>query len=482
MPNRSISIALAATLVASSVLAGDKLTKDDKKWLELVTPIILPEEERIYRDLKKGERKTFEEIFWARRNPDPEKVSEENSFKDDYLAARKAADASYRVLGKAGGVTDCGRTFLLLGEPDEVQKGSFGADIGARPPETWTYRGEMFKDGEIVIDFDETCSVPDGVQWSAQLKRLTETKITLPQLGYHRKDEKLIKLADQLPKPSPALTLLEAPRQDFALEAEPKLSMRSMDGGATYLAGLVRGDAAGFETSERDGRRVADLTLALEVIDAEGRSVMRGAKELETPVGDDGKFTASYGVALRPGEYTLKVGALNAKSEAGSVIETPIESRDFGGHELMVSDILVFSEMEQRQEVDQKDPLAAFLLGTNQVIPRYGNEFEQNEAIQIISMVYGAAADEVSGQPSLGATFTILKDGRPISRSQEAEYTTPDSVPAVGPIPLASFEPGEYSVELSLEDKVSGGEHVRRATFTVKWSVGFLDIRMGQAR
>ena len=469
MPNRSISFALATALVASSLLAGDKLSKDNKKWLALVRPIMLPEEERIYRDLEKRERQTFEEIFWARRDPDPKDVNADNSFRTGYLAARKTADERYRVRGSKGGQTDCGRAFLLLGEPADIQRGQFGADVGLRPPEKWTYRGEMFKDGEISIDFDETCSVSDGAAWSAQLKRLAETKITRPQIGYSKHDEgKLVTLADQLPKPSPALTLLETPRQDFALEAEPKLSMRSQDGAATYVAGLVRGDAAGFETLERDGRRIVNLTLAVEAIDAQGRSAMTGTKELEAPVGEDGEFTASYGITLRPGQYRLKVGTLDPKTEAGSLVEIPIESRDFGGAELMVSDLLVFSEMRQREQVDQKDPLAVFLLGTSQVIPRFGNAFEQKEAIQIISMVYGAPADAASGQPSVGATYTILKDGKPISRSQEAEYTTKDCVPAVGPIPLAGFEPGDYSVELSLEDKVSDRVHKRRIAFSVK--------------
>ena len=469
MPNRSLSFALAIALVASSLLAGDKLSKDNKEWLELVGPLILPEEERIYRDLEKADRKAFEEIFWARRDPDPKNVSANNSFKTDYLAVRKAADERYRVPGSKGGETDCGRTFVLLGEPEHVQRGQFGADAGARQPETWTYRGEMFKSGEIEIDFDETCSVPGGARWAAQLTRLAETQITRPQIGYHKNDEgRLVKLADQLPKPSPALTLLEMPRQDFALEAEPKLSMRSQDGSATYVAGLVRGDAAGFETLEREGRRVVDLTLAIEAIDAEGRSAMIGAKQLHAPVGDDGKFTASYGVTLRPGRYTLKVGALNPMNHAGSVVELPIEPRDFGGDELMVSDILIFSEMKQRPPTSEKDPLAAFLLGTSQLVPRFGDTYREAEAIQVIAMVYGAPADEASGQPSVGATYTILKDGKAIMRSAETEYTTPDCVPAVGPIPLSGFEPGEYSVELSLEDKVSDRLYKRQATFSVK--------------
>ena len=36
--------------------AGDKLEKAQKKWLESVWAIMLPEEERFYKDLKKDER------------------------------------------------------------------------------------------------------------------------------------------------------------------------------------------------------------------------------------------------------------------------------------------------------------------------------------------------------------------------------------------------------------------------------------------
>ena len=47
-----LALAMAALVLAPAGARADKLDKDDKKWLDEVRPIMLPEEEKAYRDLK----------------------------------------------------------------------------------------------------------------------------------------------------------------------------------------------------------------------------------------------------------------------------------------------------------------------------------------------------------------------------------------------------------------------------------------------
>ncbi len=128
---RTTLLGLLAALALPA--AADKLDKESKKWLEEVAPIILPEEKQTYGELKdRGERTEFEKIFWARRDPDLE--TPENEYKTGTFDPRRAdADKRFRVAGKYGAQTDCGRLFVLFGEPDEVKKEV--SDVAtSRPP------------------------------------------------------------------------------------------------------------------------------------------------------------------------------------------------------------------------------------------------------------------------------------------------------------------------------------------------------------
>jgi GWxTD domain-containing protein len=132
-PTTSLALILMA-LCAPTVARAQKLDKDDKKWLDTARPLMTPDEEKTYKGLKeKADRQEFQKIFWARRDANLE--TPENEFETEYMKAFAAAD-QYKIPGKLGSDTDCGRIFLLLGKPDDVKKEQVGANPAARSPET----------------------------------------------------------------------------------------------------------------------------------------------------------------------------------------------------------------------------------------------------------------------------------------------------------------------------------------------------------
>src|SRR5687767_3783735 len=117
---RSSAVIIALCWLGPGAALAQKLDKDAKKWLEDVRPIILPDEEKTYRQLKdKADREEFQKIFWARRDPTPE--TPQNEFQDAFARNKTEADAQYRVAGTPGSQTDCGRVYLLFGKPDEIK-------------------------------------------------------------------------------------------------------------------------------------------------------------------------------------------------------------------------------------------------------------------------------------------------------------------------------------------------------------------------
>ena len=194
-PYRS-ALLLALVLLQPGLVAGQKLDKDDKKWLDEVRPIMLADEEKTYKSLKqKADRLEFQKIFWARRDADL--ATPENEFQAEFAKSREEAESKFRASGRPGAMTDCGRTLILLGKPDEVQEDGMSSP-GMLVPQTWTYLdrpGQTYQGGKAMVSFDAQCRAPGG--FATQLDRVAAAKILHPNIDYRiGKNGRLVKLAD----------------------------------------------------------------------------------------------------------------------------------------------------------------------------------------------------------------------------------------------------------------------------------------------
>jgi GWxTD domain-containing protein len=480
MPLRPGASALLLTLVLlpAGLAAGQKLDKDDKSFLDAVRPILLTDEEKVFKDLKqKSDRLEFQKIFWARRDPDL--ATAENEYQKEYEKARAEADLAYRVPGQSGAATDCGRVFILLGKPDSVRQEDT-ANAGLRVPETWTYKdrpGQTFQGGKAVIAFDADCRAPAGL--AAQLDRIAAAKVVQPNIDYRfGKDGRLVKLADLLPKDTPARALVKQPRQDFELAARA-FYLKVADGG-TALVGLVQGDASGLSVSERAGNKTVSLDVAASALAGDGREAGWTEQAVTAPVGADGRFLASFKIGLQPGSYTLKAGAVDAKSGKGSLASLPIEVPNLSKVEATATGdthpvpsaapLLIVSDIEDLPEGAPADPqnaFSAFVLGHARLHPDFGTTFKTSDQASIFYQVYDLNTDPASGQADAVATLTILRDGKtPVARSQ-SQITTSVGGSIIGPVPFAKYTPGSYVVQLKVNDRVAKKEVVQEAPITV---------------
>jgi GWxTD domain-containing protein len=462
---------LAAAILGAPGAQAQKLDKEAKKWLEEVAPIILPDEEKAYRSLKdKGDALEFQKIFWARRDPDLE--TPENEYQVEYLKVKAEADRRYKVLGRAGSSTDCGRVFILLGEPDDVKKEPGSEGGGLRLPENWTYKdrpGITFQGGQIVVGFDGECQLPQGARFADSLVRIAEGKILRPNFDYQVREGKLgKKLVDLLPKPSPALTLLKQPRQDISLATHVTMTLRSSDG-ATYVGGLLRGDAAGLDVQDTGGRKTAKVVVATQVLSEAAQSLASTEQETLAEV-IDGSFIASYGLSLRPGKYTLKAAALDPKSGKGAVATVPLEMPDYSGlGGMTLSPVLVLQDIQEIPGApDPKDAYAAFALGPVRMIPRFANTFTKADAVTLICAVYSPKVDASTGKPSMVVSYSILKDGTARAQAADQPLDVEAATPSVGPVPLATYEPGKYVARIKVRDNVAQKDYTRDTEFEIK--------------
>jgi len=112
-----------------------------KKWLdEEVVYIISPMEKDVFLKLKTDrERDLFIEAFWKHRDPTP--GTPENEFKIEHYRRINYVNHFFgRGTPKPGWKTDRGRIYIILGEPNDIQR--FEGKSQTYPAEVWFYQGK----------------------------------------------------------------------------------------------------------------------------------------------------------------------------------------------------------------------------------------------------------------------------------------------------------------------------------------------------
>ncbi len=467
-------------LVSPGIASAQKLDKDDKSFLDGVRPILLADEEKFFKSLKeKSDRLEFQKIFWARRDPDLATAA--NEYQVQFEKARSDADRLYRLPAQAGSLTDCGRVYILFGKPDEVQPQPGNVAPGLRAPEVWVYKdkeGRTFVGGKTQIAFDEECRAAAAL--ASQLDKVAAGFVVQPNLEYKKdKDGRLVKLADLLPKDSPARALLKQPRQDFP--AAVQLAYLKVADGGTAILGLLRGDASGLATADAAGGKTVSVDVAASAVAEDGKEAAWTEQTTTAPVGPDGAFLAGFKLALRPGKYTLKAGAVDAKGGKGSLSSTPIEVPDFSKVESAADgsvskvpsagSLIIVKKIEELPggASDPKHPLAAFELGQLRLVPAFGGVAKQSEQVEFFYQVYDLKLDATTGKANATAVVSLYKDGSktPIAQAPPNTIETEFVGSTVGPIPLTSFTPGKYLVQLKVTDKLGKKEVLQEASLEV---------------
>jgi len=497
--------AAAALVLSIAVPASAALDDDDKKWLAEVKPIILEDEQKILESLKtSADRQEFRKIFWARRDPDL--TTSANEFQDQYQKRRPEADKRFYTaayvpvakstdalgsqgprpsndpLGNAAGVagaeeaalrqyrdqrerpamegalTDCGLFYIVLGEPDDIEKRPHTV-WGSREPQSWTYKA---KDSKFL--FDEACLLPVG---NDKIRRQVRTfAIAQPTIDYHVKGGELLKkLADMMPKVTPVAALIQAPRQDFTFTTQYYF-MKIDD--RTGILGLVRGDGAALFRESQSGGKARVLVRAEATEDGGAGATIASEREMLVEVQPDGSFVASYRLGAKPGKYRLSLAVLDTNSSKGSVASQPLEVPDYGTGSLTIAPILALQAVEEGAKKDAQHPMEAFRLGQIRFVPRYGHVFHPSDAITVSYQYYDAAVDPNTQKPNTVAKIRILRaGGGAVAEGPEDSFDTAVAGTVVGPVSLASYAPGKYKIQLKVMDNVAGKVHTQEAAFEV---------------
>ena len=135
--------ALAICFCFAAAAAPQKVKLPDRyqKWLseEVVHIITSLERDVFLKLLSDRERDLFTEAFWKHRDPTPD--TPENEFKTEHYRRINYANKNYgRSAPIPGWKTDRGRMYIILGEPNDIQR--FDGKQGIYPCHLWFYQGK----------------------------------------------------------------------------------------------------------------------------------------------------------------------------------------------------------------------------------------------------------------------------------------------------------------------------------------------------
>jgi GWxTD domain-containing protein len=445
MTVRRPALLLLVSFLAAAGPARAALDKEAKTWLEGVAPLILADEQKVYEGLKdKNDQLEFQKIFWARRDPDL--GTPENEFQSQYEKARAEAAQRFKAVSGSGSATDCGKLLTLLGEPAEVKKNDNA--------ENWTYRGDQFTGGEAIFAFNQACVARSADAFRKQMDRVAATKVVHPNIDYRiGADGHLVKLADLLPKPSPAQTLLKTPRQDFQVVITQPAYLKAQGGGTALLA-LVRGDAAGLPVEASGAAKKLRVVVCAQAEDAGGKVAAFTIQDADAEVGPDGAFLASFRMGLKPGKYALKAGAFEPKSGKGSVAGMDIEAPDFNAGTL-ASTMLFLDNVEDKASPDPTDAFAAFTMGRVRLLPHVGRAYPKGQPMWFFYQYYDAQADEKTGKAAVTVSAAIYRGTAPLAKWPDQAFDSVVGGSAVGPVDLSAYVPGKFKIRVDISDTVA---------------------------
>ena len=514
---------LAALLVSLLVIPapaamgrGQKPTLPEaaRKWLgEDVPYIIAPVEREVFLKLQSDrERDLFIEAFWKQRDPVPE--TPENEFKTEHFRRLAYANRYFgRDAARPGWRTDRGRIYIILGEPQDIQR--FDGRSSTYDAEIWFYQGKTglgLPEGFNLVFFREGGSgeyklyspVADGPQalltgwfgkpdYESAYKKLLEAEPNLAavSLSLIPGDPGTV---DGRPSMSSDLLIQR-------IESSPARSIESLyarkflqykdivevEYTANYLESdsliKVFRDASGFyfvhyaveprrlSVNQYGDKFVTTLKVNGRVTTPDGRLVHQFDKTVslnltQEQMAEAGRMPYDFQdlFPLIGGDYSLSLLIKNEASKEFTSVERSLRIPQAGASVELTQPVLGYRAVRLEPAARR---MRAFRVGPFQVFCQPGRTFGRKETLTVVFQLNNLA-DELASSGEVQVAF--LKNGQPFREIRRKPADYPDLPTAVEEVSLADFPPAHYAVRVSV---ASGGADV--VTAVEEFDLSFSD-------
>jgi len=457
-----VTACLAAFGASPAVKDWDLPTRD---WYQgPVRYLITADEEKSYRALKtEEERRKFIEDFWARRDEDAS--TPVNEFEQRFKKRVQEANDLFRDAPYPGWRTDRGKFYVLIGPPDELREDH---GFSRRGKEIfyiiWIYREPRFpgmeRDTQVRLVRD------DSGQYVAT------DRLTLNQVERYFGTPRNLALgassAQRPPEPRDLLDTIAAAkpdkdsrrfrtRYDFFLAADGSTSV-------VLTLGIRRTDP------EPDWKVYARLSNGAVSFDLAAADSFRSS-----PAGSDvDGFRLYQGrISLPSGLYSVFFGIQNAATRELFSLSERLTVPDFRERTFALSGITLAARLEQAPNPESDPP---FLVGRLLVIPKMEAVYQTGTDLAYYFQVYHPGKDPKTGEASLDLTYQFLqasalqKTGEPAFKPLgKAQHFENQSGLVHGyAFPLTGWPAGEFKLQITVKDRVTGLSAQAEARFSVR--------------
>jgi len=203
----------------------------------------------------------------------------------------------------------------------------------------------------------------------------------------------------------------------------------------------------------------------------------------------DGRISRAIG--LPPGEYemfvAIKERAKDEKSKTPpkiGVLQKSLTVPDFNNGQLATSEIIVAKSIEQLQQALPANKAAEnpYVFGPLKVNPTTDPKFAKTGELNLVFWIYNAGVSSLTTKPDVQVEYNFNQktaDGEKFFNKTQPSVLNSTTLPPefdfakghqlteVQSIPLASFPPGDYRLEIKITDKTSSKTVTQNVTFNV---------------
>lgn len=484
---------------------------------KIVELIWTDEEEDAWDRARTDEQKqAFIVAFWLDRDPTPD--TEDNEFRDIFLARAAVAEQRFSNEGTEGYRTDRGKFILIYGgnaiiaqERRQARAGDPGAEVA--DPMAARDR-ELGGGGASLVWMIDTSINPyledkERVEFASyqSVYRRTTGGIELSQEAFLANRDVQEFFAARRADPNAPMfqtTAVRAGEAEAAVgpAATPISSamQQLMEEGVTRDDLGLRFDTAFFPAPENATYTIVafevdkeGLTLASEGV--EGPAPMKAfgfvlrqdpeageqlVHQMNMPFSVDpgegtpeSSRTRSFGLTLPPGLYRLAWGVIDDSSQRITTRSESVDVPSYAVGGMLLTSVLLYKPPMQRQAdaLDINKLYEGVRIGSIQMDLDIDRVFERNDTLEVLFFVIGASADPASQQPRLEVDLKILEANTDVSIAALPTQTL--NYAAIGQqIPLAQVSQilagGSYKLHVRVKDLVTGTELTHDEPFWVK--------------
>ena len=493
-----------------------------KKWLkEDVVYIITEEEEQVFGKLStEDEKEEFIEQFWHRRDPDLRTAS--NEYKEEHY--RRIAYANERFpSGLPGWRTDRGRTYIIHGPPTQVTSragGGFyarpmhegGGVTSTYPFEVWRYRyiegiGEEveleFVDASMTGEYrlalnaeekDALLYLPGAGLTLAEERGLLEKKDrpffspgrqrNYPYMATRQKDDPFdrydLYVKIKAPKAIRYNDLKELVKVSVGYETLPievRQDFFKLNDDAVLVPVTVEFDNKELSFEPEKGQQVARLAVYGIITSITKRVVDEFDDDVYQSFSSEifqeqllKRSTYQRILTLdRKMRYRMDLVIKDVRSGRVGVVRTAIAVPAYGGDQLKASSLILSEALYVLDEAPDKD---MFVLGDVHVRPSLLKTFSPEKSLGVYLQVYNAAFDQASLKPSLKTRYKVSRDEETVidltdEAGESIQFSSGHRVVLIANLPINNLEPGKYSLEVEVYDRIKDQKITTRDKFQV---------------